>query len=210
MRASSSSPLFAAIALGFATPGNATVIDFDDGVAGGQVGTAYSDLGLTFSNTEYAVNFGHPGSSGDLGIIATGSVYFFGADDAISGTFSSLVHEISIHGIHVSEAGVRLEVYDAADVLIGFDEAWGYDNDFYDLSVSVPGISRFALYQPFTVGGVNDFGDGALFDSLSFTESNAVPEPATWGMMLIGFGAVGFAMRQLKPPKLAFRRTRSV
>ena len=210
MRASPSSPLIVAIALGFAVPSNAVVIEFDDGVAGGQLGTVYSDLGVTFSNTEYAVNFGHPGSSGDLGIIATGSSYFFGADDALSGTFSSLVDQISIRGIHVSEAGVRIDVYDAADVLIGFDEAWGYDNDFYDLSVSIPGISRFAVYQPFTVGGVNEFGDGTLFDSLSFTASSAVPEPATWGMMLIGFGAVGFAMRRLKRPELTFRRARSV
>jgi len=31
----------------------------------------------------------------------------------------------------------------------------------------------------------------------------AVPEPATWGMMLLGFGAVGFAMRRRRTPALA-------
>ena len=32
---------------------------------------------------------------------------------------------------------------------------------------------------------------------------NAVPEPATWAMMLLGFGAVGFAMRRRRAPVLA-------
>jgi hypothetical protein len=27
----------------------------------------------------------------------------------------------------------------------------------------------------------------------------AIPEPGTWAMMLMGFGAVGFAMRRRKP-----------
>jgi len=31
----------------------------------------------------------------------------------------------------------------------------------------------------------------------------AVPEPATWAMMLLGFGAVGFAMRRRRAPILA-------
>ena len=36
-------------------------------------------------------------------------------------------------------------------------------------------------------------GQGAFGGNVAFT---AVPEPATWGMMLLGFGAVGFAMRR--------------
>jgi PEP-CTERM motif-containing protein len=33
--------------------------------------------------------------------------------------------------------------------------------------------------------------------------SSSVPEPGTWAMMLLGFGAVGFAMRRRRTPKLA-------
>lgn len=34
---------------------------------------------------------------------------------------------------------------------------------------------------------------------------NAVPEPATWAMMLLGVGAVGFALRRRNSPTVAFR-----
>jgi hypothetical protein len=33
--------------------------------------------------------------------------------------------------------------------------------------------------------------------------SPSVPEPGTWAMMLLGFGAVGFAMRRRRTPRLA-------
>jgi hypothetical protein len=44
------------------------------------------------------------------------------------------------------------------------------------------------------------------FKLSSITVNSAVPEPATWGMMLIGFGAVGAAMRRRKAnaPRLNF------
>lgn len=37
---------------------------------------------------------------------------------------------------------------------------------------------------------------GLSYDNFSFQVSNAVPEPATWAMMIGGFGLVGAAMRR--------------
>ncbi len=56
--------------------------------------------------------------------------------------------------------------------------------------------------------------DVAAFDTLRLVSDtnafeiddiaiNAVPEPATWALMLFGFGAVGFAMRRRRAPALA-------
>jgi hypothetical protein len=42
-------------------------------------------------------------------------------------------------------------------------------------------------------------GSGSFGGNVSFS---AVPEPATWGMMLLGFGAVGYAMRRRRRPAL--------
>ena len=50
--------------------------------------------------------------------------------------------------------------------------------------------------------------NGALQDGTTelVQVAEAVPEPATWAMMLLGFGAVGFAMRRRKQMELTFRR----
>lgn len=45
----------------------------------------------------------------------------------------------------------------------------------------------FTLVNPF-------FGNGRL--TISPVAVAAVPEPATWAMMLVGFGGIGFAMRR--------------
>lgn len=46
-------------------------------------------------------------------------------------------------------------------------------------------------------GGVNE---GVFLDAVSVA---AVPEPATWAMMLLGFGGIGLAMRRRRRPALA-------
>lgn len=38
--------------------------------------------------------------------------------------------------------------------------------------------------------------NGSLGGTVSFRSAAAVPEPATWAMMLLGFGAIGFSMRR--------------
>jgi hypothetical protein len=49
--------------------------------------------------------------------------------------------------------------------------------------------------------------NGSLSGQLSFgtTSVPGVPEPATWGMMLIGFGGVGFGLRRRKASDKAAR-----
>ncbi|MEO7411667.1 MAG: PEPxxWA-CTERM sorting domain-containing protein [Sphingomicrobium sp.] len=39
---------------------------------------------------------------------------------------------------------------------------------------------------------------GIALVNFSIAQTNAVPEPATWAMMLIGFGAIGVSMRRRK------------
>ena len=58
------------------------------------------------------------------------------------------------------------------------------------------GASQYTL----SING-NNSGAGSLGGSITIRQ--AVPEPATWAMMLIGFGAVGFAMRRRRTPVLA-------
>lgn len=45
-------------------------------------------------------------------------------------------------------------------------------------------------------------GTSVNIDNLQFRTSGAVPEPATWAMLLFGFGAVGGAMRSRRRQKI--------
>jgi hypothetical protein len=44
---------------------------------------------------------------------------------------------------------------------------------------------------------------GAESGNLTFQLAPGVPEPATWALMLLGFGGIGFAMRRNRKPVLA-------
>jgi hypothetical protein len=63
-------------------------------------------------------------------------------------------------------------------------------------SLIAPGQSyqiRFAQ-----VDNVNIFNLGVDNVSISTAAGAAVPEPATWSLMLIGFGAIGFSLRRAR------------
>jgi hypothetical protein len=77
----------------------------------------------------------------------------------------------------------------------------GFDEDPHDLF-------DFGTYQFYDFYSLGTFGNGApgnvLLGGLALTPSS-VPEPGTWAMMLLGFGAVGAAMRRNRK-KLALTR----
>ena len=57
-----------------------------------------------------------------------------------------------------------------------------------------PGITSATLSRS------DQSGENILIDNLTF---QAVPEPSTWAMMLLGFGAVGFAIRRKRAQRLS-------
>lgn len=74
-------------------------------------------------------------------------------------------------------------------------------------TVSVQAFSNFAIGPNLSdgfqnTGSFNGRTTNWAFDVLNVqaaTQIGAVPEPATWAMMLAGFGAVGLGMRRRKP-----------
>lgn len=97
-----------------------------------------------------------------------------------------------------------------SDVITG--QSFGYYQLFTSCGLIAGGCGRVVWDGPQTF----NFGDGGSFslalNNVTFGTpgstavggtftliTSAVPEPSTWAMMLIGFGAVGFAVRRRKP-----------
>jgi hypothetical protein len=73
-----------------------------------------------------------------------------------------------------------------------------FDNgisEFWNLSSLFLEAGTYTL----TINGDNN-STGSLGGTVTI---NAVPEPGTWAMMLVGFGAAGYAMRRRRLPVLA-------
>ncbi|WP_082992801.1 FxDxF family PEP-CTERM protein [Erythrobacter sp. QSSC1-22B] len=82
-------------------------------------------------------------------------------------------------------------------------------NGFNNFIVPIGGTGSFefaeAINIPIFTGVLNTLtvngvgrGQGSYGGQLSFQPSAPVPEPGTWALMLLGFGAIGFAMRRRK------------
>lgn len=70
-------------------------------------------------------------------------------------------------------------------------------NEFRALNDLAVGVGSYSLTTQGTSSGLN----GSYGGSISF-RPGAVPEPATWAMMLVGFGAMGVSMRRRRPAML--------
>jgi hypothetical protein len=173
-----------------------TTINFDTGTNGAAVGSFYSAQGITFSNARFASNFSLVGSTPPLGIasLSASFQYVFGLGDAIVATFTGLASKVTIRGIDVGNAGVRIDAFDASNTQIATASDFGLGlgvGTFKDITVTAAGIKSFKLYQPLVNGD-----DGVIFDNLSFDTVAAVPEPTTWAMLILGMGIVGGTMRR--------------
>ena len=76
------------------------------------------------------------------------------------------------------------------------------------LSASAVGVDAYNRFADgaFMTPGTHSSIDGRNLATLTVRDNSSVLEPATWAMMLIGFGAIGFAMRRRKQVELTFRR----
>ena len=71
------------------------------------------------------------------------------------------------------------------------------------LSLIATGTLNLAGYNP-TPGTFSLTTQGNGLVQTTFSASTAaVPEPATWALMLLGFGGIGMAMRRRRRPALA-------
>lgn len=142
------------------------------------------------------------GATGAVGSITlkldSGSVFDGAGFDLIAydtiGLDESLQIEASEDGISFFGLGAHTNNFSvicslAAPCTAGFDLAGS--------GLSTASFFRLTAVQGGCVFGFPECFDLDALEAANFREgTGAVPEPATWALMLLGFGAVGFSMRR--------------
>ena len=200
-----SAVLLAATAmLGFAAPVAATELIVNGGFeATGFGGTGtYYNIG-TGGDNPVPGDFGFAVSVNNVDIIAngvytaslgTGGAYNldlvgYGSTGAISQSFATVLGKTYFVSLDYNQngSGRQAEVSvngGAIGTLVGSNAWQSFSTTFLGTGAPV----TFAITN--TVGGANA---GIVLDNISVT---AIPEPATWGLMLAGFALVGVAARR--------------
>lgn len=84
--------------------------------------------------------------------------------------------------------------FTGAGLTSGTFDLSGFDLEFYAVKYG----NEFTLYEYLGTDGTGSWqtnGQNGVSHIAFFGTPAAVPEPGTWAMMLLGFGAIGFSMR---------------
>lgn len=189
---------------------------------------AHADVNINFSSPPGELDDDQDYSAGGLTVTASGYTttdvdeHLFGKNLGGDENGVGLVTD-GQHEIYGPDAFIQLDVSQILGLATGADffmnsttngeqwSVWGSDTDAggkvggtllltgSDEGVlhALPGWGLYDFYNFFAVGA----NDNVLLGGLTIHE--AVPEPATWAMMLLGFGAIGVAFRRRGPKDLA-------
>jgi hypothetical protein len=195
-------------------PGATTITLPSSNLVGG--GPVAMGDGITWSSNEANSLYGWTGgyaagnnniAAGDPPIIAVNDAYDVGSGGYATMTLSFaaptsgfLAELFWTDNLVTNSNSASIAAYDSANNLLEYillnnnGNGIGFASDYYGFSRATADISYIKLSNS-DIGARN----------LSYVASvvGAVPEPASWAMMLIGFGAIGLAMRRRKPTGVA-------
>ena len=201
----------AGIALGGGVAQALTVIDFTADTAGavaeGFAATGFPELQL-FTDLGAGLEVGDFGVQSDgqgllarddtngnfiRGVFTDGAHAFLSMDFGNDDPFFTIAGQRAVLTVYlgaalVGQTFVVMNRNDIMDQTIGFN--FGPFDNFTFAYTDAAG-------SPFTGGPRTNTGLVEVIDNITFdTLAAVVPEPATWGMMILGFGGVGGLLRQ--------------
>lgn len=206
-----------AAATTFVSPANAqvTVLDFEgvDNLA--PVGDFYASQGFTFSGDTLALVDGDEGGSGNIANEPSGKtvMFFLDSNNAILNANNGFSNGFSF--FYSSATAATVSVYDGlngtGNVLASLNlVAQNTNNCSGDptgtfCNWTAVGATFAGVGRSINFGGTANF---TVYDDITFgspTPGGAVPEPATWALMILGMGAIGGAMRRRRTTNASAR-----
>lgn len=179
------------------------VFDFESVALGSYPTFSQTVSGLTasFSSQTGNIEVQAPGAPGVSGHVV---INYFSGGGLMTANFSSLVNGITIYGSDFQPSDVD-HIYLAAysglngtGSLLGSITSAGCCSSGDvpgSASLSVTGAQSIQFYT----GAGDDYPGALYFDNLtidSFGRGGAVPEPASWALLIAGFGAAGAMLRR--------------
>jgi hypothetical protein len=196
----------APIVLTFEGLGDQEAIDsYYDGGLGGNGSGPGPNYGITFTSDSLAIIDNADGGSGNFSNAPSGdTIAFFlnGAGDTmnVAGGFTT-----GFSFFYADQVGFtgNVSVYDGANgtgnllATLDLPSTPNPYNVFVPIGVTFAGTAQSVVFG----GSANFIG----FDNITLGSATAggVPEPATWAMMLMGFGGLGAAMRSARRKQAA-------
>jgi hypothetical protein len=117
------------------------------------------------------------------------------------------VTDAALAGVYSATFGTSSASVDLTDVYLQEVLSGGGFGTRYDFAPSgtntgaieqyfIDGLQLAAGQYQFIARGTRTGEAGSVAGTLTITDNNAVPEPGTWMMMLMGFGAAGYSVRR--------------
>ena len=147
-------------------------------------------------------------------LVISGPSGTYGDDEVVCADQQSPPCEFSRTFTFPTTSGYQSASLDISSILQGSDTDINFTSVMFngvEYNILSTGVSEFRnlLSQPLVVGGDNTItvtgttsGNGAFTGNIALSVIPGVPEPGTWALMLLGFGAVGTAMRRRRQPGL--------
>jgi len=159
----------------------AVLVDFSGHTNNQLIGNTYASIGLTFSGAIFSqCGGGCPPPNPESGWSAVGPSYLFSAFFTVPQT------DISFQAVSFSSTLAR--AYDINNNLV----ASVRDDETFPLSNRVNHLTGTGITSIVFSSGISGWTPGIA----NLTFNGEVPEPASWAMMVMGFGLVGTLMRR--------------